>query len=205
MAYPKGHNEEVRKKILREARKAFNLRGYDNVTIEQVMASAGMTHGAFYFHFNSKADLFRQSVALVLEEHPVGKWMPEQQAQSAAQQLVNAYLSPRHLESMEESCPLVTHSAEIARSGDVAKSIFSSVLRAMVETIQLELEDKTDGEARALIVASLCVGGLSLARGVADPELARKLLSAAHTYACELANWTMPEIRAQRATKPAIE
>ncbi len=193
MAYPKGHNGKVRRKILREARKAFNLRGYDNVTIEQVMASAGMTRGAFYFHFQSKADLFRQSVAFVLEEHPVTTWLPEQQALSPAQQLVDAYLSPRHLESLEESCPLITHSAEIARRGDDVKSVFSSVLRAMVETIRRDMESNDDGEDRALIMASLCVGGLSLARGVDSPQLARRLLTAAHNYAFDLANWPRPK------------
>lgn len=75
MAYPKGHTASVRQRIVRSARKLFNLRGFERVTINEVMSDAGLTRGAFYFHFRSKAQLFRESLAHVLVEHPSKMWI----------------------------------------------------------------------------------------------------------------------------------
>lgn len=191
MSYPKGHNDAVRQRILREARKAFNLKGFDGVTIDEIMKAAGLTRGAFYFHFPSKTALYRAAVAFVLEDHPVKRWMPgEKSKQPLARRLVNAYLSERHLEEMAESCPLITHAAETARSDAETKAVFASILLALVTTLGagIDIKDRA-GNNKGLAVAALCVGGLSLARGVDDPKLARRLLKATRHAATELAGW----------------
>ena len=58
MPYPPGHSDEVRQKIIRSARKLFNLRGFEHVTVNQIMAAAGLTRGGFYSYFKSKEDLY---------------------------------------------------------------------------------------------------------------------------------------------------
>ena len=58
MPYPAGHSKLVRKKIIDSARKLFNRYGFDNVSIKQIMAYAGLTHGGFYSYFESKGDLY---------------------------------------------------------------------------------------------------------------------------------------------------
>jgi TetR/AcrR family transcriptional regulator, transcriptional repressor for nem operon len=54
MPYPRGHQLEVRKKIIESARRLFNRHGFDNVSLQQIMARAGLT----YSYFRSKADLY---------------------------------------------------------------------------------------------------------------------------------------------------
>jgi len=55
--YPAGHREKVRKKIIDSARRLFNRWGFENISIGQIMADAGLTHGGFYSYFGSKSDL----------------------------------------------------------------------------------------------------------------------------------------------------
>jgi len=57
MPYPVGHRAEVKGKIIQSARRLFNRHGFDNVSIQQIMAGAGLTHGGFYSYFRSKSDL----------------------------------------------------------------------------------------------------------------------------------------------------
>ena len=57
MPYAAGHRAAVKKTIIDSARKLFNRHGFENVSIQQVMAGAGLTHGGFYSYFKSKSDL----------------------------------------------------------------------------------------------------------------------------------------------------
>src|SRR5947199_362032 len=58
MPYPAAHRTEVKKRIIESARRLFNRHGFDNVSLQQIMAGAGLTHGGFYSYFHSKADLY---------------------------------------------------------------------------------------------------------------------------------------------------
>lgn len=180
MAYPAGHRGKVRARIVASARRLFNQRGYDGVTIDDVMSDAGMTRGAFYFHFKSKAQLYREAIAYVLVEHPSRKWMTPGDCRPLRDRIVDAYLSPEHLQQTPDSCPLVTHSVEAARHGGEAQAVFKSVVEAFLAV--LGGSDANRREER-LALACLCVGGMSLARGVGDPALAREIIEAARKAA----------------------
>lgn len=188
MPYAAGHQDRVRQQIVRSARRLFNRFGYDAVSIDRVMADAGLTRGAFYFYFRSKAELYRAAIAYVLLEHPLQTWADAADERPAAVRLVDAYLSQRHVDELEESCPLVTHSADAARGDPELASVFADVLRALIQAIGSGCDDAKDGD-RVYSVAALCVGALSLARGVGDDELASRLLQAARTTAYDLAGW----------------
>jgi TetR/AcrR family transcriptional regulator, transcriptional repressor for nem operon len=189
MPYPLGHKERVRRSILRAARRMFNRTGYDGVSIDAVMAEAGLTRGAFYFYFDSKAHLYRESIGFILEEHPAQRWSEGFPSPIRAARLVEAYLSQRHLNDVEQSCPLVTHAAESARGDKELRAVFARVFRSLVETIRADCVEGDDGEEEALSIAALCVGGLSLARGLGDQELAERLLRASRAAVYKAAGW----------------
>lgn len=46
------------KRLLKIARRAFEKKGFAAVTTQEIISKAGVTKGAFYHHFASKADLF---------------------------------------------------------------------------------------------------------------------------------------------------
>jgi AcrR family transcriptional regulator len=68
MSYPAEHPEHRRlakQKIVRSARRLFNRRGFDTVSIDDVMADAGLTHGSFYSYLESKGDLYAEAVTQI--------------------------------------------------------------------------------------------------------------------------------------------
>jgi TetR/AcrR family transcriptional regulator, transcriptional repressor for nem operon len=62
MPYPPGHRDATRAKIIGAARSLFNRFGFDRVSIRQIMETAGLTHGGFYRHFESKSDLYAETL-----------------------------------------------------------------------------------------------------------------------------------------------
>ena len=68
MSYPAEHRRLTKQKIIRSARRLFNRRGFDSVSIDDVMADAGLTHGSFYSYFESKGDLYAEAVTQILNE-----------------------------------------------------------------------------------------------------------------------------------------
>jgi len=60
MPYPAGHRAKIKKDIIDSARKLFNRHGFESVSLNQIMAGVGLTHGGFYGYFNSKSDLYAE-------------------------------------------------------------------------------------------------------------------------------------------------
>ena len=60
MPYPAGHREQVRQKIVESARRLFNRSGFESVSVDSIMAHAGLTRGGFYSYFESKSDLYAE-------------------------------------------------------------------------------------------------------------------------------------------------
>jgi AcrR family transcriptional regulator len=60
MPYPAEHRSKVRRNIIDSARRLFNRHGFESVSVQQIMAGAGLTHGGFYHYFKSKSDLYAE-------------------------------------------------------------------------------------------------------------------------------------------------
>jgi TetR/AcrR family transcriptional regulator, transcriptional repressor for nem operon len=194
MPYPKGHQLEVRKKIIESARRLFNRHGFDNVSLQQIMAGAGLTHGGFYSYFRSKADLYADVLGCFFTD-PNWKscWEGVEVDLSSTDvgpQVVRAYLSRQHYEDVENSCPMVALPSDVARSHKAAKHVFQSVFQAMVSALERSLPAKKkprhdNGQA----IAALCVGGMVVARAMVDTAIADELREACMRVALDLGGW----------------
>jgi TetR/AcrR family transcriptional regulator, transcriptional repressor for nem operon len=198
MPYPAGHRAEVRKKIVNSARRLFNRHGFENVSVSQIMEGAGLTHGGFYSYFKSKSDLYAEVLGCFLTD-PEWKscWEGihvDLSSGDVGPQVVRAYLSRQHFEDVENSCPMVALPGDIARCGKTAKLAFEAVFRAMVDVLERSLArrlSKNDRprHARARAIAAMCVGGMVLARSIADVALADELRDACMEVALKLGGW----------------
>jgi AcrR family transcriptional regulator len=184
----------VRKNIIQSARRLFNRHGFDNVSLGQIMAGAGLTHGGFYSYFKSKSDLYAEVLGCFLTD-PEWKscWEGvhvDLSSTDVGPQVVRAYLSRQHFEDIENSCPMVALPSDIARCGKSAKRAFESVLKAMVDVLGRSLADKDrPRHTRARAIAALCVGGMVLARSIDDRTLADELRDACMAVALKLGGW----------------
>src|SRR5271156_7030934 len=108
MPYPANHRAEVKEKIIQSARSLFNVHGFDNVSLHQIMAGAGLTHGGFYSYFDSKSDLYAEVLGCFFTDpHWKNGWegVKIHAAQDLGPQVVRAYLSKGHFEAGENACP----------------------------------------------------------------------------------------------------
>jgi AcrR family transcriptional regulator len=203
MPYPSGHREETRTKIVRSARKLFNRLGFDNVSINEIMADAELTRGAFYSYFDTKSDLYAEILDCFFTEPGWNNtWKGvhiDLNAADIGPQIVRAYLSRQHFENVDNSCPMIALPSDVARSGASAKRAFQKVFKAMVGT--LERGSQNDIQSRrtnAQAVAALCVGGMVIARAMEDRTFADELRKASIAVALKLGGWNKTSNRNSR-------
>jgi TetR/AcrR family transcriptional regulator, transcriptional repressor for nem operon len=95
MRYPAEETAAKHDRIVKEASRLFRERGFDDVTVDEVMKAAGLTHGAFYAHFGSKEELEEAAVAY-------GQTLSASRARSygatkkGRRDFADRYLSARH-------------------------------------------------------------------------------------------------------------
>jgi hypothetical protein len=136
MPYPVGHSEKTRQKIVQTARRLFNQRGFENVSINEIMGAAGLTRGGFYSYFASKTELYAETLACFFTD-PTWKntWKGVEidlNAPPVGPQVVKAYLSRQHFENVKDSCPMVALPGDVARADKTAKRAFEGVFAANV-------------------------------------------------------------------------
>jgi TetR/AcrR family transcriptional regulator, transcriptional repressor for nem operon len=194
MPYPAGHREEVKQKIIASARRLFNRRGFEGVSITQIMRGAGLTHGGFYSYFQSKSDLYAEVLNCFFTD-PNWKncWEGvhvDLSATDVGAQVVNAYLSRQHFEDVENSCPMVALPTDVARSGEEAKRAFETVFRAMVSVLERSLAEKRAGSrAQAQAIAALSIGGMVVSRALVNRSQADELRKSCLQVAMRLGGW----------------
>jgi len=194
MPYPAGHRPAVKKRIIDSARRLFNLHGFESVSLQQIMAGAGLTHGGFYSYFRSKSDLYAAVLGCFFTD-PEWKscWegvRVDLSSTDVGPQVVRAYLSRQHFEDVENSCPMVALPTDVARNGKSAKVAFEAVFKAMVSVLERSLiQNGRRRRVTAESIAALCIGGMVVARTLDDRGLADELRAACTTVALRLGGW----------------
>jgi TetR/AcrR family transcriptional repressor of nem operon len=193
MPYDPRHKQETRERILRSARRLFNRRGFAEVTIDEVMAEAGLTRGGFYRHFSAKDELYSEALRQFTCRNPPEAWQSKHVDPCApgpkfARMIMDAYLSREHLADRDGSCPTVGLPTDVSRSSTKVKRAFREVLEMMLAVFANNLKGKHVRE-RALALVSVCVGAMVAARAVDDPALANALRKAARKHVLASSGW----------------
>ncbi|HEY1806514.1 MAG TPA: TetR/AcrR family transcriptional regulator [Terracidiphilus sp.] len=194
MPYPAGHRDEVKRKIVNSARRLFNRYGFEQVSLDEIMAGAGLTRGGFYSYFESKSELYSEVLGCFFTD-PNWKncWEGVEvdlKLSNVGAQVVRAYLSRQHFENVEDSCPMVALPTDVTRSGTKARCAFETVFSAMVSLLERSVRGKTrNRHAVAQAMAALCVGGMVVARAMEDRAAADSLRDACMTVAFQLGGW----------------
>jgi TetR/AcrR family transcriptional regulator, transcriptional repressor for nem operon len=151
MPYPAGHRDAVKKRIIDSAPKLFNRRGFESVSLQDIMSGGGLTHGALYSYFKSKSDLYSEVLGCFFTD-PEWKncWEGvhiDLSSTDVGPQVVRAYLSRQHYEDVENSCPMVALPTDVARIGKPARAAFETVFKAMVSVLERSLTKKRTSAA----------------------------------------------------------
>ena len=170
-------------RIVSAAARAIRRSGYDGTGVADIMKEAGLTHGAFYAHFESREAMLAEAASracadtAALAADAVAKAPPEQ----ALRTMVGAYLSPEHLKQIELGCPVAALGSETPRQAPEVRRVTTRHIKAMVDLVARQSPDwgQSAAHERALVTVATMVGTLLLARVVDEPALSDALCGAA--------------------------
>ena len=172
MRYDSDYKEKTRQRVLGEAAKAIRLEGAQGIGVAAVMARAGLTHGAFYAHFESRDALVAATIDLMIEQvrGRFGKVTGELGPEEALRAYVDFYLSARHRDSTTTTCPLPLMASEMPRLGAASRKRYGEGIAALVDALAQRVAalGLADAPAIASSVVTEMIGAMAIARGVAD-------------------------------------
>lgn len=184
MRYSNEHKAETRRRVLKEAAQEIRAKGPDGVAVAAVMARAGLTHGGFYAHFESKDAMIADAIGTMFDDARGRSDAIEQTSdpRAALKAYIDFYLSPAHRDRRERGCPLPALSGDLARSGEQQRARFGKGMEALTMRLAKALGGIGIAEAHAEGSAMLAqmVGAVALSRAVADPAQSDAILADVH-------------------------
>jgi len=175
--------EATHERIVAVAARAIRRSGYDGTGVADIMKEAGLTHGAFYAHFESREAMLAEAAARACAESAavaasVAASVP---AGSALAPMLATYLSQAHADNAEVGCPLAALGSETSRQAPEVRRVTTRHIKETVDMLARQSPDwgQPAAHERALVALSTMVGALLLARAVDDPKLSDALREAA--------------------------
>lgn len=177
MGYSASETAKKHQRILDESIRLFRERGFSGVSVSEVMRAAGLTHGPFYNHFNSKESLMSESLTREMERATgdIDKSPPTQQGKAG---FVDYYLSKEHMTDCSGGCAFAALASEV-RQEEHVRGAFTDKLKPYIQKLATRFPWRSRRTARgdAIHTYASMVGALILARAVKDEVFAREILT----------------------------
>ncbi len=173
---------ENRQRILEVAGRLFREKGFEGIGVDGIMEAAGLTHGGFYGHFDSKAHLAEQACAAGLEKSKQ-KWetLAKASPEAALAEIARSYLSKRHRDDPGNGCVFAALGGDVARSSDAVRSTVTKGVRAQLGILERVAKGRSKAARREQAITALSgmVGAMVVARLVNDSALSDEILTVA--------------------------
>ncbi|HEY9346383.1 MAG TPA: TetR/AcrR family transcriptional regulator [Inquilinus sp.] len=177
MRYEKGRKDASRRRIVEVAAERFRHDGIAATGLAGIMSEAGLTNGAFYPHFQSKAELVRETVTAALEAQ--SSQLRDILAAGGLENALTAYLSAEHRDNPATGCASAALLPELARQPPETRRLYAERLLTMLRQVSAALPPQTrDPEGVMLGVFATLIGALQLARAVDGTDLSDRILAA---------------------------
>lgn len=179
-----GHSQKDKEKnhaeIVEVAAQKMRESGTEGPGVAEIMKAAGLTHGGFYKHFDSRDDLVAEAVEEAVAQSREGFTSITEGAADPLAAFVDWYLSPGHRDDPGSGCAVVALGADAARADERVRATYTG----QVERYIAQMEELLGGEGedvrrRAIAAVSEMVGALLIARAVDDEDLSEEILAAA--------------------------
>ncbi|MBL8979422.1 MAG: TetR/AcrR family transcriptional regulator [Gemmatimonadetes bacterium] len=175
--------EATHDRIVETAARAIRRSGSSGTGVAAIMKEAGLTHGGFYAHFDSRDGMLAEAVdragaeGLAVLERAAAAAPPKK----ALEALLAAYLSKEHVQGMETGCAVAALGSEMPRQAPKVRRAATRRIKEMIDLVGRQSPDwhQPGAHERALVTVATALGALVLARAVDDPELSNALRKAA--------------------------
>jgi TetR/AcrR family transcriptional repressor of nem operon len=154
--------------------------GIDSLVVADLMNEAGLTHGGFYRHFESRERLVGVATHRALSQGSAGaKAAGRLGGRRGYIALVEGYLSARHRDHPESGCAVPCITEEVARAGSSARTAYTQQVQEYVAMLAdlIDNPDRKVREREAVLMLSALVGAISMARAVDDADLSKQILT----------------------------
>ena len=175
--------EASHERIVSAAARAIRRSGYGGTGVADIMKEAGLTHGAFYAHFESREAMLAEAASRACAESAavavnVAASVPPEQALAL---MLRTYLSPEHVAQVELGCPLAALGSETPRQAPEVRRVTTRHVKEMIDLVARQSPDwgQPGAHEGALATVATMVGALLLARAVDEPALSSSLCEAA--------------------------
>jgi TetR/AcrR family transcriptional repressor of nem operon len=204
MRYSKEHKQETHDRIVKKASVRLREKGAHGIGVADLMKEAGLTHGGFYAHFDSRDALVIEAFNYAMERS-TERWRklaegipPEKRFAS----IVEAYLTPLHRDDPGHGCAITSLGAEIARESPRTRKAFAAKIEDMIDMMSDHLPDVPRKTARKQAIAALAtmMGTLVLSRIAGSGEFSDEVLAAGRETV--LARAPAKPVRKKSGTKP---
>jgi TetR/AcrR family transcriptional regulator, transcriptional repressor for nem operon len=182
MRYSKEHKLETHARIVKKASMRLREKGAHGIGVADLMKDAGLTHGGFYAHFDSREALVIEAFSHAMDrstEHwrKLGGQTPPEKRLAT---IVESYLTPVHRDDPGRGCAIPTLAAEIARENPKTRKAFAAKLKQMIDTLAAQIPDVPRKTARkqAMAIMATMMGTMVLARVAGSGEFSEEILAA---------------------------
>jgi len=182
MRYSKEHKQETHARIVKKASVRLREKGAHGIGVADLMKEAGLTHGGFYAHFDSREALVIEAFAYAMDRanerwRKVAEQTPPEKRLAS---IVESYLTPLHRDDPGHGCAVPTLGAEIARESPKTRKAFAGKLEQMIDMMADQILDVPRKTARKQAMAALAtmMGTLVLSRIAGNGEFSDEILGA---------------------------
>ena len=182
MRYSKEHKLETRARIVKRASMRLREKGAHGIGVADLMKDAGLTHGGFYAHFDSREALVIEAFSHAMDRSTeywrklVEPTPPEKRLAA----IVESYLNVVHRDDPGRGCAIPTLAAEIARENPRTRKAFATKLEQMIEVLAAQIQGVPRKAARkqAMAVIATMMGTMVMARVAGSGEFSEEILGA---------------------------
>jgi len=180
MRKSKAETAKTRQRIVEVASEAIRSRGIEATGVAEIMAAAGLSHGGFYRHFDSKEQLVTEAIALSRRDYFAQTLTAAEQGPEALMKHLQEYVAPAHRDDIGSGCPLAANGSELVRSDSTTRHNATEALRVWFEKTApyMRSQDDQGKTDLAISVVTNMIGALTMSRMVDDPALSDQILEA---------------------------
>jgi TetR/AcrR family transcriptional repressor of nem operon len=180
MRYSKEHKFQTHERIVKKASVKLREKGAHGIGVADLMKDAGLTHGGFYAHFDSRDALVIEAFTHAMDRS-TARWRKlseETPVEKRLSKIVNTYLAPVHRDDLGHGCAVPALAAEIARESAKTRRVFSGRMEQMIDMLAEQFHGMPRKAARKEAVAALAtmMGSLVMARVAGNGELSEEIL-----------------------------
>ena len=207
MRYSKEHKLETHARIVKKASVRLGEKGAHGVGVADLMKDAGLTHGGFYAHFDSREALVIEAFTHAMDRS-TERWRKLAEQTPPDKRLamvVDSYLTPVHRDDPGHGCAIPTLGAEIARESPRTRKAFAAKLEQMIDMLAAQVPNGSRKAARkqAMAVIATMMGTLVLARVAGNGEFSDEILGAGRDAVLGRASGKKPVAKKSTSKKAA--